>query len=99
MALATLPCATALAGDRHGLSQLKCGLIRASIPYASAVAQGTVVRDMSASYGRNLKSTLRRNQIPSQTIAKIGTLHHVVDLNLCANFNCQRLDRGAPRHT
>jgi hypothetical protein len=32
--------------------------------HASAVAQGNVVRAMSASYGKSLYSTLRRNQTP-----------------------------------
>jgi hypothetical protein len=39
-----------------------CGLVLAS--HASAVAQGNVVRAMSASYGKSLYSTLRGNQTP-----------------------------------
>jgi hypothetical protein len=34
------------------------------LSHASAVAQGNVVRAMSASYGKSLYSTLRRNQTP-----------------------------------
>jgi hypothetical protein len=35
-----------------------------SSPHASAVAQGNVVRAMSASCGKSLNSILRRNQTP-----------------------------------
>jgi hypothetical protein len=34
------------------------------ISHASAVAQGNVVRAMSASYGKSLYSTFRRSQTP-----------------------------------
>jgi hypothetical protein len=38
--------------------------MRAAFSHASAVAQGNVVRAMSASYGKSLYSTLRRSQTP-----------------------------------
>jgi hypothetical protein len=37
---------------------------RVDISHATAVAQGNVVRAMSASYGKSLYSTLRRSQTP-----------------------------------
>jgi hypothetical protein len=66
------------------------------ISHASAVAQGNVVSAMSASYGKSLYSTLRTNQTPYATTTKIYTIHYVDDLNRCANFHCNRLDKGAP---
>jgi hypothetical protein len=66
--------------------------------HASAVAQGNVVRAMSASYGKSLYSTLRTNQTPQSTTTKIYTIDYVGDLNRCANFHCNRLDKGAPTH-
>jgi hypothetical protein len=69
------------------------------LSHASAVAQGNVVRAMSASYGKSLYSTLRRNQTPQPTTTKIYTIDYVGDLNRCANFHCNRLDKGAPTHT
>jgi hypothetical protein len=64
--------------------------------HASAVAQGNVVRSMSASYGKSLYSTLRRNQTPYATTTKIYTIDNVGDLNRCANFHCNRLDMERP---
>jgi hypothetical protein len=69
------------------------------ISHASAVAQGNVVRAMSASYGKRLYSTPRRNQIPQPTTTKIYTIDYVGDLNRCANFDCNQLDKGASTHT
>jgi hypothetical protein len=69
------------------------------ISHASAVAQGNVVRAMSASYGKSLYSTLRRNQTPQPTTTKIYTIDYVGNLNRCPNFHCNRLDKGAPMHT
>jgi hypothetical protein len=66
------------------------------ISRANAVAQGSVVTAMSASYGKSLYSTLRTNQTPYATTTKVYTIDNVGDLNRCANFHCNRLDMGAP---
>jgi hypothetical protein len=67
--------------------------------HASAVAQGNVLRVMSASYGKSLYSTLRTNQTPKVTTTNNNTIDNVDDLNRCANFHPHRKDKGAPTHT
>jgi hypothetical protein len=67
------------------------------LSHASAVAQGCVVRVMSASYGKSQYSTLRRNQTLQPTTTKIGLIDYVGDLN--RYFHSNRLDKGAPTHT
>jgi hypothetical protein len=53
-------------------------------------AQGNVVRAMSASYGKSQYSTLRR----TKPLNLQGMIDYVDDVNRCANFHCNRLDKG-----
>jgi hypothetical protein len=63
--------------------------------HASAVAQGTVVSAMSASF----RKTLHRNQTLHHTNTKIGMVNKVANISKCANFYSNRLNEGAPTHT
>jgi hypothetical protein len=51
---------------------------------ASAVAQGSVARAITTSYGKNLKSALCRNQAHSHVSTKLGTIHYDGYHNKCA---------------
>jgi hypothetical protein len=62
---------------------------------ASAVAQGNVVRAMSAAYEKCRKLALRRNQTAQHTV-KTGMINNVGDLNKCANFHWNWI-RTSPR--
>jgi hypothetical protein len=53
---------------------LTCSSIGSSVSNASAVAQGTVVRAMSASYRKCLNLALHRNLIPQHITAKTGMI-------------------------
>jgi hypothetical protein len=66
------------------------------LSHASAVAQGIVVRAMSAYYWKSLSSALCRNLTPQHTTTKTGKIDAVGDLKKCANFHCDRLDMGTP---
>jgi hypothetical protein len=58
-------------GAKHENGRYACEMLlnqadgtRVNESHASAVAQGNVVRAMSASYGKSLYSTLRKSQTP-----------------------------------
>jgi hypothetical protein len=69
------------------------------ISHASTMAQGTVVWAKSASYGKSVKSVLRRNQTPWHTTTKISMIDNVANLNKRVNVHCNQLDKGAPTQT